>query len=248
MLLLAASLLRGASPREVFAKHFENMDRLESLQGRMIVEVKRADAYNYLKFDYRSEGQKLYMKAKPPASFILVSDGKKAVFYASKENTVYVYEPGQYPQEFADPLQKREDTLAKVPDLQRVDRKMLGWKRVDVYEGKPDVPNTFISKFRIWADTANGFLYRLESFDLHGELVSRVDMKEYRRINGVWINLRTENWMKTDTEVIESTTLYRDLRVNLDIPDTVFQFEYPEGARVKDMTRMILDDAKKKRD
>ena len=64
-----------------------------------------------------------------------------------------------------------------------------------------------VSRFRIWVDDQTGLLHRVESYDLHDHLITRMDLKKYRQFGGIWMNLKTENWTKTDNEVIESSTV-----------------------------------------
>ena len=246
VLFFLAPFLYSVSPREVLSEYYKNLEKLKSVKGKMVVEVKRGDTYNYTKFEYISKGIKFYMKAPPPMSFILVSDGRKVHFYHRSKNQVYLYYPGQYLNEYKDPVKQKRDILKDVPDLQKIGKKYFGWKKIDVYEGKPHVNDKFISKFRVWIDTEKGFLYRFESFDLHEDLVSRVDFRKYRQYNGVWFSLKTLNWSKTDKFTIESTTEFKDVEVNVEIEDSFFDFKIPEGAKIKDLTKMIMKKDEKK--
>ena len=83
-------------------------------------------------------------------------------------------------------------------------------------------------------------------YDLHGELISRMDMKKYRQFNGVWLNLKTQNWNKTDKEIVESSSEFKDVEVNVEIEDSFFDFKIPEGAKIKDLTKMIMKKDEKK--
>ena len=216
------------------------MKKLNSLQARLVLTIKTGENYNHMKMKYVSKQQKVYIKSKPPFSFLLVSDGKKAHFYSAKDKTVWLYFPGQYQEALEDPLQKKRDVLQDVLELEKSGEEYVGWKKVFVYQGRPSTPNKFISKFRVWVDRENGFLYRVESFDLHDDLISRLVFKKYRNLNGVWLNLVTHSWNKTEKEVIESTTEFRDVVVNGEVDDKIFKFEYPAGVKVKDLTDMIL--------
>lgn len=246
LFLFLVSFLYSISTRDVLSRYQENLKKLKTLKAKLYIEVKRGDNYSYNKVEYISKGKKLYMKAKPPMFFILVSDGEKAHFYSRRDNTVYLYQPGQYSELYEDPVQKEKEILNDVPELISMGKKYLGWKKMDVYEGKPKSEDGFVSKFRIWLDGKTGLLHRFESFDLHGELISRMDMKKYRLFDGVWLNLKTQNWTKTDKETIESSSEFKDISVNAEIDDSIFDFKIPEGAKIKDLTKRILEGEKKK--
>ena len=243
--LMAVFLCHAISTRELLSSFFENQKKLKSLKARLVVEMKRGENYNYMKMEYVRKGKKVFIRARPPFSFVMVSDGKKAHFYSKRDKTVWFYFPGQYKGELEDPQQKKQELLKDVPDLEKVADKYLGWKKVSVYEGQPTEVNEFVSKFRIWVDPDNNFLYRIESFDLHGDMVSRMDFKKYRLINGVWLNLLTHSWNKTEKEVIESFSEFIDLTVNSEVDDRIFDFTIPEGVKVKDLTKKIIEEGKK---
>lgn len=243
--LVAVFFCHAISTRELLSSFFENQKKLKSLRAKLVVEMKRGENYNYMKMEYVSKGKKVFIKARPPFSFVLVSDGKKAHFYSKRDKTVWLYYPGQYKSELEDPQQQKRELLEDVPELEKVADKYLGWKKVSVYEGKPTDNNEFVSRFRIWVDPDNNFLCRIESFDLHNDLVSRIDFKKYRLINGVWLNLLTRNWNKTEKEVIESSSEFIDLTVNSEVEDRIFDFTIPDGVKVKDLTKKIIEDGKK---
>lgn len=246
LFFLMVQMLPGATTRDVLGRYMENIKKIKSIKAKLHIEIKRGDTYNYTKVDYINKGNMMYMKAPSPMYFILVSDGKKGQFYSRRDNTVYIYQPGEYAEVYDDPMKEKKEVLKDVPELKKIGKKYLGWKELDVYEGKPVATDQFISKFRVWVDDRSGLLYRLESYDLHGQLISRMDMKKYREFDGIWFNLETRNWTKTDTEIIESATRFKDIEVNGKIDDSIFDFEVPEGAKVKDLTQMILDQKKKK--
>jgi len=237
---------QAITTRELLSSFFENQQKLKSLKARLVVEMKRGENYNYMKMEYVSKGKKVFIKARPPFSFVLVSDGKKAHFYSKRDKTVWLYSPGQYKGEVEDPQQKKRELLEGVLELEKVADRYFGWKKAAVYEGQPSEANDFVSKFRIWVDPDNNFLYRIESFDLHDDLVSRIDFKKYRLINGVWLNCLTRSWNKTEKEVIESSSEFIDLTVNGDVDDRVFDFTIPEGVKVKDLTKKIIKEGQKK--
>jgi outer membrane lipoprotein-sorting protein len=245
LILFQVSFLPALTTQEVLSRYQENLKKIKTIKAKLHIEVKRGETYSYTKVEYVSKGKMLYMKAKPPMFFILVSDGKKAHFYSRKEKTVYLYFPGQYSEVYEDPVQKEREILKDVPELTRIGKKYLGWKKLDVYEGKPAAGDRFVSKFRIWVDDTTGLLHRVESFDLHNKLISRMDMKKYRQFNGVWLNLKSQNWNKTDKEVVESSSEFKNISVNTEIDDSVFDFKIPEGAKVKDLTKQILEGDKK---
>ncbi len=244
--LVAVFFCHAVTTRELLSSYFENQKKLKSLKARMVVEMKRGKNYNYMKMEYVSQGKKVFIKARPPFSFVLVSDGKKAHFYSKRDKTVWLYSPGQYKGELEDPQQKKRELLEGVPELEKVGEKYYGWKKVNVYEGKPTKANEFVSRFRIWVDPDNGFLYRVESFDLHSDLVSRIDFKKYRLINGVWLNLVTRSWNKTEKEVIESSSEFLNLAVNEEVDDRIFNFTIPKGVKVKDLTKKIIEEGQKR--
>jgi outer membrane lipoprotein-sorting protein len=245
-ILFLGTFLSAVSTQEVLSRYQKNFKKIKTLKAKLHIEVKRGDTYSYTKVEYMSKGKKLYMKAKPPMFFILVSDGEKAHFYNRRDNTVYLYQPGQYSEVYEDPIQKEKEILKDVPELTRIGKKYLGWKKMDVYEGKPEAGDQFVSKFRIWVDDSTGLLHRFESFDLHGKLISRMDMKKYRQFNEIWLNLKSQNWNKTDKEVVESSSEFKNISVNKKIDDSVFDFKIPEGAKIKDLTKQILEGEKKK--
>lgn len=244
--LVAVFFCHAISTRELLSSFFENQKKLKSLKARLVVEMKRGENYSYMKLEYVSKGKKVFIKARPPFSFVLVSNGEKAHFYSKQDKTVWLYFPGQYEGELEDPQQQKQEILEDIPDLEKVADKYLGWKKVSVYEGKPTESNEFVSKFRVWVDPDNNFLYRIESFDLHDDLVSRIDFKKYRLINGVWLNLLTRSWNKTEKEVIESSSEFINLTVNGDVDDQLFDFTIPEGVKIKDLTKKIIEEGKKR--
>jgi outer membrane lipoprotein-sorting protein len=245
-LLFLVLIVCPVSIQEVLSKYYENMKKLQSVQGKLFIMVKTGETYNYMKMDYVSKQKKVYIKSKPPFSFILVSNGEKAHFYSSRDKTVWRYYPGQYKQVVEDPLQKKTDFLQDVLELEKIGEEYVGWKSISVYEGRPSSSNKFISKFKVWVDTENGFLHRIESYDLHDDLVSRLDFKKYRNINGVWMNLVTHSWNKTERDVIDSTSEFKDIVINGSVDESIFEFKYPEGVKIKDLTEMIMKGGKKK--
>lgn len=246
LLLAVACFVYPVSIEEVLSKYQLNMQKIKSIQGRLLIMVKTGETYNHMKMDYISSDRKVYIKSRPPFSFILVSDGEKAHFYSSRDNTVWLYYPGQYKQVVEDPMQKKRDFLQDVLELEKIGEEFLGWKTVSLYEGLPGPSNKFVSKFKIWIDTDTGFLYRVETYDLHNDLVSRQNFKKYRHINGVWMNLVTHSWNKTDKDVIESTSEFKDLIVNGKVDESIFDFKYPKGAKIRDLTEMIIEGGTKK--
>lgn len=243
MLLLFPGMVLRVFPvsiEDVMAKYTENMKKMKSLQAVMIMNVKTGGNYNQMKMKYINKERKVYIKSKPPFSFLMVSNGEKAHFYSPRDNTVWLYYPGQYARALEDPMQKKRDALQQLLELEKVSEEYMGWKKISVYEGRPAASDKFVSRMRLWVDTDSGFLYRLESYDLHDDLISRMVFKKYRNLNGVWLNLVTQSWNKTEKEVIESTSEFRDVVVNGPVDDKIFEFQYPEGVKVKDLTEMIM--------
>jgi outer membrane lipoprotein-sorting protein len=239
-------LLFPVSIEDIMAKYKENMKKLKSLQAIMVMNVKTGENYNQMKMKYINKERKVYIKSKPPFSFLLISNGEKAHFYSPKDNTVWLYYPGQYAQALEDPLQKKKDVLQDILELEKVGEDYMGWKKISVYEGQPAASDKFVSKMRLWVDTDSGFLYRVESYDLHDDLISRMVFKKYRNLNGVWLNLVTQSWNKTEKDVIESTSEFRDVVVNAPVDDKIFEFQYPKGVKIKDLTEMIMKGETKK--
>jgi outer membrane lipoprotein-sorting protein len=246
IIVLCFQFIHSVTTSQVLARYTENIRKIKTIRAILHIEVKRGETYSYTKVEYINKGDKMYMKAPSPMFFILVSDGQKAQFYSRRDKTVYLYKPGQYSEVYDDPIKEKKDLLKEVSDLKKVGKKYLGWKKLDVYEGRPISGNQFVSKFRLWIDDQTGLLYRMESYDLHGELISRMDMKKYRQFNGVWLNLKTQNWAMTDTEIIESSSEFKDIEVNGEIEDSFFDFKIPEGAKIKDLTKMIMKKDEKK--
>lgn len=246
LFLFLFQFLPAVTTRDVLARYTENVKKIKSIKAKLHIEVKRGETYSYTKVEYINKGDMMYMKATSPMYFILVSDGKKAQFYSRQDNTVYLYQPGQYSEVYDDPMREKKEILKEVPELRLIGKKYLGWKKLDVYEGNPVASDQFVSKFRVWVDAGSGLLHRMESYDLHGELISRMDMKKYRKFNGVWLNLKTQNWTKTDREIIESSSEFKDIEVNVEIEDSFFDFKIPEGAKIKDLTKMIMKKDEKK--
>jgi len=246
LFLFLVPFLYAITTQDVLSRYQENLKKIKTLKAKLYIEVKRGDTYSYNKIEYISKGKKLYMKAKPPMFFILVSDGNKAYFYSRRDNTVYLYQPGQYSEVYEDPIQKEKEILKDVSELTGIGKKYLGWKKMDVYEGKPKSGDQFVSKFRIWIDDNTGLLHRFESFDLHGKLISRMDLKKYRRFNGVWLNLKSQNWNKTDKDIIESSSEFKDIVLNIEVDDSIFDFKIPDDAKIRDLTKQILEKDKKK--
>jgi len=232
------------SPDQVLKLFRENSQKIKSLKTTMIQEIKRGENYNYIKAEMCSKGKKIFIKVPPPQDFTLVTNGQKAYFYLPQENTVYVYDPGQYPREYQDALEQQKEKVDLVPDWKRVGNERQGWNVLEVWEGRPAGQDQFVSRIQIWIDPASGLLYRMETFDLHGKLVNRIRMERYRQINGVWLNMRTLSWTRADNLVVESTSEYRDPQVNVEIDDSLFEFSPPAGAKIKDMTAQILDKKK----
>lgn len=237
--LCVMPLFAGDSVQKVLARYYENMKRITSIQAGMVMEIKRGDDYSYMKGEYASKGIKMSLRVPPPFDFLLVSNGKRAYFYSKPENTVYFYAPDQYPSEYANPVESQKQSLDMLSELKPLSRGRIGWKTMQIYEGVPNDPNQFISKIRLWVDDGTGLLYRTESFDLHGALVSRLEMQQYRKIGGIWFNLKMVNWSKADRIVVESATEYHDVKINPPLEDSFFEFAVPSGAKVKDMTAMI---------
>lgn len=244
--VLCFQFIHSVTTKQVLARYTENIKKIKTIRAKLHIEVRRGETYSYSKVEYINKGDKMYMKAPSPMFFILVSDGKKAQFYSRKDNTVYLYQPGQYSEVYDDPMKEKKELLKDVSDLKNVGQKYLGWKKLDVYEGRPISGNQFVSKFRLWIDDQTGLLHRMESYDLHGELISRMDMKKYRQFTGVWLNLKTHNWTKTDKEIIESSSEFKDVEVNAEIEDSFFDFKIPKGTKIRDLTKMIMKKDEKK--
>lgn len=244
--LLCVPLFPGVTVQKVLARYYENMKRITTIQARMVMEIKRGDDYSYMKGEFASKGAKMSLRVPPPFDFLLISNGKKAYFYSKPDNTVYFYAPDQYPSEYADPVETQKQSLDMLSDLEVTGTGRMGWKTLQLYEGVPKDPNQFLSKIRIWVDDKTGLVYRIESFDLHGEMVNRMEMQQYRRIDGIWFNLKMVSWSKADRVVVESTTEYMDAKLNSPLDDSFFEFSMPSGVKVKDMTAMIQEKSKKK--
>jgi|GEM_PF-3942414 len=240
--LISVSLfapITAATPQKLLARYFDNLKKIVTMKARIVLQIKRGDNFSYMKGDFLSKGIKLRMRMPPPFDFILVSNGRKAFFYLKAENTVYMYAPDQFPKEYGNPLEEQKESLDRIGNLTAAGYGYIGWKKLAIYEGVPKGADQFVSKIRIWVDEASGLLYRMESVDLHGKLVSRTEMQKYREIDGIWINLQTQSWTQADRVTMESTTEYQNLQLNLPLEDAEFEFPIPEGARIKDLTEMI---------
>ncbi len=243
-IFLLTHFLPAITSNDIFGRFSDNLKKIKSIKADMEIEIKQGENYNFLKIKYINKGDKTFMKAPPPGSFTLVSNGKSAFFYIPRTKTVYLYDPSDKNLQYKDPVNEQKKFYKGLRDIKKVGDKFLGWKKVEVFEAKPGDRSRFISKFLIWTDVKNGMLYKLETFDMNGKITSRIEFKKYKRFGDIWLSLQTLNWSKSDLLVTRTKSLLKNVKINEKIDDSIFNFKAPKGSKIKDYTNKILSGGK----
>jgi len=202
VLALLSAGCTGMSAEQIAEKVQQKYEQIEDYQGTMVTLTTQTGEGNLTMIADFKHKKPDKYRLNMSSGMVSVSNGTTVWTYSPEENEVRILTIKGREE------QPETDFGNMVKDMmEKYDVELLGSEEIsdrDCYVLKltPKEEGNFLGTQKLWVD------------------------KEY------WMPIKIETEMKANGKTVKSSVLYRDIEFNTGIPDSAFEFEVPEGAKV----------------